>query len=217
MTKAALSALITTPLYLALMVWLEGGWSATLAKPAVVAVLALTVLAGVVSVFSRANVSKGERDDRADRWVLLALIVISLAGGLLPAWTDGRGLWPIGGGEALRWAGVAIYAIGGVLRLVPVFVLGHRFSGRVAIQPGHTLETTGIYGLIRNPSYLGFVLLTLGWALAFDAWIGVLCTLLMIPFLIARMNAEERMLASQFGEAFAAWRARTWRLIPWVY
>jgi protein-S-isoprenylcysteine O-methyltransferase Ste14 len=101
--------------------------------------------------------------------------------------------------------------------MVPVFVLGNRFSGLVAIQPGHTLVTTGVYCKVRNPSYLGLVLMNFGWAMAFNAWAGVLCAVLMIPPLIARINAEERMLASQFGDEFAAWKARTWRLIPWVY
>ncbi|MGE0576529.1 MAG: hypothetical protein AB7F22_18075 [Reyranella sp.] len=45
-----------------------------------------------------------------------------------------------------------LYAGGGVQRLGPVFVLGRRFSGLVAIQPGHTLVTSGLYGTIRNPS-----------------------------------------------------------------
>ena len=30
-------------------------------------------------------------------------------------------------------------------------------SGLVAIQPGHALVTSGIYGVIRHPSYLGLV------------------------------------------------------------
>lgn len=56
------------------------------------------------------------------------------------------------GGETTRWLGVVLYTLGGVLRMWPVFVLGSRFSGLVAIQPGHTLETHGIYSLVRNPS-----------------------------------------------------------------
>jgi hypothetical protein len=36
-------------------------------------------------------------------------------------------------GDGVRWAGVALLAIGGILRLAPVFVLGRRFSGLVAI------------------------------------------------------------------------------------
>ena len=49
---------------------------------------------------------------------------------------------------------------GGALRIWPVFVLGRRFSGLVAIQPGHTLVTTGIYSVIRNPSYLGLLIIS---------------------------------------------------------
>ena len=39
-------------------------------------------------------------------------------------------------GDAVRWLGVALFALGGAIRLWPVFVLGDRFSGLVAIQPG---------------------------------------------------------------------------------
>jgi protein-S-isoprenylcysteine O-methyltransferase Ste14 len=95
--------------------------------------------------------------------------------------------------------------------------LGHRFSGLVAIQPGHTLVTDGIYGAIRNPSYLGLLVNALGWSLAFRSGAGVLLTLLLIPPLIARMRAEERLLTSQFGQEYVAYRSRTARLIPGVY
>jgi protein-S-isoprenylcysteine O-methyltransferase Ste14 len=77
--------------------------------------------------------------------------------------------------------------------------LAARFSGLVAIQPGHTLVTTGIYRAIRNPSYLGLLVNSLGWAFAFRSGVGVLLTVLMIPPLIARMDAEERLLSAHFG------------------
>jgi protein-S-isoprenylcysteine O-methyltransferase Ste14 len=31
------------------------------------------------------------------------------------------------------------------------------------------------------------------------------------------MQAEEALLGERFGEVYAAYRARSWRLIPWVY
>jgi protein-S-isoprenylcysteine O-methyltransferase Ste14 len=96
-------------------------------------------------------------------------------------------------------------------------VLGRRFSGLVAIQPGHTLVTTGIYATIRNPSYLGLLINSLGWALAFRSIIGVLLTGLLILPLLARIRAEEGLLADQFGAEYAAYRQRTWRLIPSVF
>jgi protein-S-isoprenylcysteine O-methyltransferase Ste14 len=103
------------------------------------------------------------------------------------------------------------------LRLWPVYVLGRRFSGLVAIQPGHTLVTTGIYGVIRHPSYLGLFTNALGWALAFRSGVGILLTALMLIPLIARIHSEEALLISQFGSEYEAYRARTSRLIPGIY
>ena len=103
------------------------------------------------------------------------------------------------------------------MRIWPVFVLGRRFSGLVAIQPGHKLVTSGVYRVIRHPSYLGLLVNSLGWALAFRSGVGVLLTVLTIPPLLARIHAEERLLRSQFGEAYDAYRARTSRMIPGLY
>ena len=112
---------------------------------------------------------------------------------------------------------MTLFAIGGALRIWPVFVLGHRFSGLVAIQPGHRLVTTGIYGRIRHPSYQGLLVNALGWALAFRSGVGLLLTALLIPPLLARIRAEEALLHAQFGAEYDAYRSRTSRLIPWFY
>ena len=112
---------------------------------------------------------------------------------------------------------MVLFAAGGVLRMWPVFVLGRRFSGLVVIQPDHTLVTTGIYSLIRNPSYLGFMINTLGWALAFRSGVGVILTTLHIAPIVARIRAEEAMLHTQFGAEFDTYRAHTYRLIPGLY
>jgi protein-S-isoprenylcysteine O-methyltransferase Ste14 len=45
----------------------------------------------------------------------------------------------------------------------------------------------------------------------------VLLTVLMLIPLVARMNAEERLLQSQFGPEYEDYRARTGRLIPGLY
>jgi protein-S-isoprenylcysteine O-methyltransferase Ste14 len=110
-----------------------------------------------------------------------------------------------------------LFAAGGALRLWPVFVLGPRFSGLVAIQPGHTLVTNGIYGVIRHPSYLGLLVNALGWGFAFRSGVGMVLTALLILPLLARIRAEERLLRSQFGAECDAFCARTAWLIPGVY
>jgi len=73
------------------------------------------------------------------------------------------------------------------------------------------------YNIIRHPSYLGLLVNSLGWALAFRSGIGVLLTALLIPPLLARINAEERLLRTQFGDEYDAYCRRTSRLIPGLY
>jgi protein-S-isoprenylcysteine O-methyltransferase Ste14 len=57
----------------------------------------------------------------------------------------------------------------------------------------------------------------LGWELAFRAGIGLVLVALMIPPLVARIHAEERLLGAHFGSEYDAYCARTWRLIPGIY
>jgi protein-S-isoprenylcysteine O-methyltransferase Ste14 len=202
--------------YLGLAILGRGGFAAFFSHVALIALaIVLFVLSGV-ALFSGGNLSPGEREDRGNRWVLAAFGLIGLLLAYLPAYTDRIDFWTLGG-DAVRWLGVVLFAAGGALRIWPVFVLGRRFSGLVAIQPGHTLVTSGIYGVIRHPSYLGLLVGSLGWALAFRSALGVLLTALLIPPLVARIGAEERLLRTQFGDEYDAYRSRTSRLIPGIY
>jgi protein-S-isoprenylcysteine O-methyltransferase Ste14 len=208
--------LVGTLAYLSLAILGWGGIAAFFSDPARTALaVALALLAGV-SLFAGGNVSSGVREDRSNRWVLGAFAVLGLLDGFLPAYTDRLEFWTVDV-EAIRWVGVLLFALGGALRIWPVFLLGNRFSGLVAIQPGHALLTTGLYSIIRHPSYLGLLTNSLGWALAFRSGIGVLITALLLPPLLARIRAEEALLRSEFGEEYEAYRARTSRLIHGIY
>jgi protein-S-isoprenylcysteine O-methyltransferase Ste14 len=45
----------------------------------------------------------------------------------------------------------------------------------------------------------------------------VLLTVLMLPPILARIHAEERLLRTQFGDEYGAYCTRTSRLIPGLY
>jgi protein-S-isoprenylcysteine O-methyltransferase Ste14 len=208
--------LVSSAAYLGLAVLGRGGLTAFFSHPALAALaVALFALAGM-ALFAGGNLSRGVREDRGNRWVLVAFSLIALLDAYLPAWTDRHEFWILDG-EPERWLGVVLFAAGGAVRIWPVFVLGSRFSGLVAIQPGHTLVTTGVYRVIRHPSYLGLLVGSLGWGLAFRSAVGVLLAALLVPPLLSRIRAEERLLRAQFGAEYEAYRARTWRLIPGVY
>ena len=199
---------------LAILGW--GGFRQFFSHPALIALVAVLFGLSAVSFFAGGNLSPGVREVRSNRWVITVFGVIGFLNAYLPAYTDRKELWTIDG-DTLRWIGVALFAAGGALRIWPVFVLGNRFSGLVAIQPGHTLITNGIYRVIRHPSYLGLLINSLGWGLAFRSGIGVILTLFLILPLLARINAEEKLLHSHFGADYNAYRSRTWRLIPGIY
>src|ERR1700733_14147150 len=196
-----LASAISIPLYLGLAILGRGGIAAFFAQPALTAVAAITILLSIIGLVSEGNLSSGEQEDRANRWVFIAFTLVGLASAFLPAYTDRIGFLTLDG-DAIRWLGVTLFTAGGVLRLWPVFVLGNRFSGLVAIQPGHTLVTTGIYSVIRNPSYLGLLVGALGWALTFRSEVGVLLALLYVPPLLARIRSEEYLLPSHFRSEY---------------
>ena len=214
--KLASISILATLAFLGLAILGWGGFAAFFSHPALAVVALTTLVLAVVGMFSSGNISPGEREDRGNRWVLVAFAVIGVLAAWLPAYLDRKDIWTIGG-DTVRWTGVFLFIAGGVLRLWPVFVLGRRFSGLVAIQPGHTLVTTGVYTVIRHPSYLGLLINELGWALAFRSMAGVLLTALTIVPIIARIQAEEILLRSEFGADYDAYRSQTSRLVPGIY
>ena len=215
-TVRLIFVVVGTVIYLGLAILGRGGFAAFFSRPALTALAIALFALSVVSFFAGGSLSSGVREDRGNRWILAVIIPIGLLGAYLPAYTDRKDFWTLDG-DTVRWLGVALFVVGGALRLWPVFVLGHRFSGLVAIQPGHTLVTNGVYSVIRHPSYLGLLINSLGWGLAFRSAVGVLLTALTIPPLLARIHAEEIMLRTEFGAEYDAYRARTSRLIPALY
>ena len=211
--RLALITIVATLAYLGLAILGWGGFAAFFSHPALIALAIMLFALSGVALFSGGNLSPGVREDRANRWVIVAFGLIGLLAAYLPAYTDRKGFWTLDG-DAVRWLGVILFVAGGALRIWPVFVLGHRFSGLVAIQPGHKLVTSGVYRVIRHPSYLGLLVNSLGWALAFRSGIGVLLTVLLI---LARIRAEERLLRTEFGGEYDAYCGSTSRLIPGLY
>ena len=163
-SRLAVAAILSVIAYLGLAIVGAGGAGRFISHPPLIAVSVVTIVLGVASLFSKGHIGSGVREDRSNRWVVAALGVLGILDAYLPAYTDRIDFLAFGG-EGVRWLGFLLYAAGGVLRLAPVFVLGRRFSGLVAIQPEHRLVTGGLYGIIRHPSYLGL----------FDAhaWLGV--------------------------------------------
>lgn len=89
-------------------------------------------------------------------------------------------------------------------------------------QKAKTLNTTGLYSVVRHPLYLGNFLIWLG--IALFAQLGWLTLLLVLAFWLYYERiilAEEEFLRQKFTEEFDVWAARTPTLVPrfsqWIW
>ena len=202
--------------FFGLAAWGWGSWGGLVADPARAWGLAVIGLAAFASLFSGIHLGGCSRPESRGQWRLVPLALISLALAWFPPFADRRGLGTIDGDSA-RYLGVALLAVGAFLRVAPMFLLGDRFTWPLASQREHPLLTSGVYRLIRHPSYAGALVGAVGWVLLFRSGPGLVLVVLLFPFFLPVILAEEALLLDEFGEAYATYRRRTWRLIPFVY
>jgi protein-S-isoprenylcysteine O-methyltransferase Ste14 len=131
--------------------------------------------------------------------VVVALFLLGRVILVLPSCPQPR--FELGG---LNWAiGTAVFIIG-VAFCAPAL----RIRPFTAPHGELPLRTTGLYGIVRHPIYLGEVLWCLGWAILFGSAIGVV----LVPFWWAGLSfitlIEEKSLEREIGEPYAEYKAR---------
>src|SRR5579872_6621876 len=88
-----------------------GGFAAFFAYSALLTLAIILIALAVISFFAGGNLSPGVREDRGNRWVLIAFALIGFLDGYLPAYTD-RVHFRILDGDGVRWLGVGLFAAG---------------------------------------------------------------------------------------------------------
>nr|WP_209583918.1 isoprenylcysteine carboxylmethyltransferase family protein [Methanobacterium aggregans] len=88
---------------------------------------------------------------------------------------------------------------------------------RIQSERGQKVVSTGIYGRIRHPLYLGGILMFLGGPLLLGSIYGFILGLLMSMSLVLRTIGEEKMLTEEL-EGYADYKKKVrYRLIPHVW
>lgn len=96
--------------------------------------------------------------------------------------------------------------------------LGTNWSVTLELRQEHRLITQGVYRTIRHPMYSALTLYSVGQALVIPNWVAGFSNVIALAVLLAlRLGAEEKMMAEQFGDEYAAYSARTKRFVPGVW
>ena len=117
-------------------------------------------------------------------------------------------------GMAAPAAGAALVLIGLGIGLAGVREFRRHRTPTSPYRPTTALVTSGVFRVSRNPMYLGFVLIAVGVAIAFDSAAFLVSALLLAVLLqVAVIRPEERFLAKRYGADFEAYRRGTRRWI----
>jgi len=82
------------------------------------------------------------------------------------------------------------------------------------VKKNQELTTTGPYAHVRNPLYLGSILIAAGFAVALESWaVGVALAAMFVAIYVPVIASEERFLRSTFP-AFEDYCRRVPRLLP---
>lgn len=114
----------------------------------------------------------------------------------------------------LRWAGVTLGVIAGLLLTWTYRSIGKNITDTVVTRKEHSLVTTGPYRWVRHPFYCSVVLATVANSIvAANAYLFVTGSLVVF-LLVIRTNKEEENLVARFGGEYENYMKRTGRFFP---
>jgi protein-S-isoprenylcysteine O-methyltransferase Ste14 len=126
-------------------------------------------------------------------------------------WTPGFPVW--------------VKSLGGIGLLPAFFLLYRSFTDNTFLSPlvriqserNHQVVSTGVYGFIRHPMYLGAIFFFIGTPTLLGSKYGLLIGALVSLLLIARIIGEEKMLVEEL-EGYSDYKTKVkYRLFPLVW
>jgi len=166
-------------------------------------------------IFKRSNSEGKNNKDRRSLMILWVVIAVCFTVGPFSA---AYGMWPISNYTIVLYTGMAISMLGFAIRWTAIIQLGRMFTVDVAITDDHSLKTTGLYKIVRHPSYLGLILIIAGLGVCLNSALGFL--VIFIPSFWAinhRIKVEEQALIAEFGEQYINYKKRVSKILPGIF
>lgn len=134
--------------------------------------------------------------------------------------------------------GTALTVAGGFIRWWCFRTLGRLFTFKLSVRKGHQLVTSGPYAVVRHPSYMGGIIMSIGTVVLYGsstsllrrsgainvpgmklivcAWVA--WRMLALSSYVGRINQEDEVLKSIAGNEWQSWaRAVRYKLLPGIY
>lgn len=153
--------------------------------------------------------------DKGSLWLLYGLITVGYALSFAIGATKIGRIYPW---NTFFAAGMALFAIGFMIRIYSILTLKQYFTYSVAKVENHKVIANGLYKFIRHPGYLGQLIIFIGISTSMSNWLSIL--LMMIPVTLGylyRIKIEEKFMTDQLGEAYKNYQKLTKRIIPMLY
>ena len=169
-----------------------------------------------IAIATRTRRSGGKVRDRGSMLILWVAIVGSITAAEFVRKMTSFPIFP--GFHELRLVAVLLMVAGLAIRWTAFISLGKAFSANVAIRDTQALNRSGLYSLVRHPSYAGLLLIFLAVALAEKNWFSAAIVLIFpTAALLYRIHVEEVALHEAFGAQYVEYSKATKRLIPGIY
>jgi protein-S-isoprenylcysteine O-methyltransferase Ste14 len=118
---------------------------------------------------------------------------------------------------------ISVVVLGNVLVAVgiglsQVVILQNNFaSANIAVEDGQPLVSTGLYGVVRHPMYVGALVMMIGGPLALGSYWGLVGVFATVPVLAVRILDEEKMLTAELAGYDDYTRKVRYRMVPGVW
>ncbi|MDD3531112.1 MAG: isoprenylcysteine carboxylmethyltransferase family protein [Candidatus Pacebacteria bacterium] len=112
--------------------------------------------------------------------------------------------------------GVALSIIGVGIAIWARIYLGRNWGAPRSLHEGHELVTSGPYRYVRHPIYTGVLLALLGAAVV-QGPVWFIPFAYFVFYFIRSIRIEEGHMLERFPSEYPVYRARTKRLVPFIY
>jgi len=107
--------------------------------------------------------------------------------------------------------------LGGYLMMLWIMYVNRFAAATIQVEPGQPLISSGPYGVVRHPMYLGASLLFLFTPLALGSYWTLPAFVLVVPILVLRLLNEEKVLRQELPGYSEYCQGTRFRLVPFVW